>query len=243
MKKISLIGGAILVLIGLTSLNLKSPVTTMEQHISFYQTNLVCGAAPDIGCGTRAKPILVAFMQHESVSEAWLNHAGTIIGVVWKQGQDGKRVEIANRIFASYEQPFISLNGKDHESQLSDFKKGKWYKGSEVDQLSIIEAGRIADKLMQPLDTQLDATPQEKEVLRAAFEAYIKAEFLKIEDATVINEPGYWKRWERELTAIGRELIGEDMPDIQLVSGSNADQPDKSKCTKDGKSSCCKKGI
>jgi len=76
-------------------------------NISFYETNLVCRAASDIRCGTRAKPILADYKQHEFVKEAWLNHAGTVIGVVWEKnltaigmeyiGDDMPEVEIVSK--------------------------------------------------------------------------------------------------------------------------------------------------
>lgn len=243
MKKISLIGGAILVLLGLTSLNSEpGAVINVEQNINFYQTNLICGAAQDIGCGTRSKPILMSFIKHEAVDEAWLNHPGTIIAVVWSQGLKVNRSDVVNKIFASYEQPFQELTGNDYAEQMTDFKNGKWYKGDEVDQLSMIEANRMANRFIGSISDLLQDDPQMEATLQSAFENYIKEEFLKIEDATVINERGYWERWETELTAIGKEHLGEKMPEIKIVSNSIERKLDKSNCTKDSKSSCCKKG-
>jgi hypothetical protein len=173
-----------------------------------------------------------------SFREAWLNHTGTIIAVVWKQDLNAEKSEIANKIFTGHQQPFLELTGSEYEAQLVDFENGNWYKGTEVDQLSMIEAGRIAGQIMNSLDGKLNVPPQMEETLRNAFEEYIKEEFLKIEDADVIYQLGYWKRWERDLTAIDREYLGEAMPEIQIVSSSGECKLDNS----NGKSSCCKKG-
>src|SRR5260221_7722503 len=50
--------------------------------ITFYDVPLVCGAAPAIGCGSRANPLLIALEQPTAIKEAWLNRAGTIVAIV-----------------------------------------------------------------------------------------------------------------------------------------------------------------
>lgn len=49
--------------------------------VSFYQAPLVCPAAPEIGCGSASKPLLLELERSNVVSEAWLNRAGTIMAV------------------------------------------------------------------------------------------------------------------------------------------------------------------
>ncbi|MDX1479215.1 MAG: hypothetical protein R3301_15980 [Saprospiraceae bacterium] len=211
-----------------------------EKDISFYQTNLVCGAASDIGCGTRAKPMLAAFMQHPDVEEAWLNHTGTVIAVVWKENAASKEA-VANNVFGKWEKPFLTLTGEKEAAQLSDFNSGKWYKGDDVDQLSLIEADRIATQLVSRVRSSTDFSEDQLQTLHEAFEAYIAEEFLAIEDATVIDQMSFWQRWEKDLTAIGKQHLGDDMPAVQFVSG-NA-QPEcktgKSCCTGGSQQSCC----
>src|SRR2546425_1911849 len=53
-------------------------------RISVFKAPLVCPAAPQIGCGSASKPILLDLEKQPGVFEAWLNRAGTIIAVVWK---------------------------------------------------------------------------------------------------------------------------------------------------------------
>ena len=57
---------------------------------TFYEVALVCPAAPNIGCGSASKPVLVGLESNAAVSEAWLNRAGTVIAVVWS-GQSTAR--------------------------------------------------------------------------------------------------------------------------------------------------------
>src|SRR6516225_5053331 len=55
-----------------------------NEIISFYDVPLVCGAAPSIGCGSRATPLLIDLERQTSIKEAWLNRTGTIVAVVWR---------------------------------------------------------------------------------------------------------------------------------------------------------------
>jgi hypothetical protein len=42
-----------------------------DEIITFYDIPLVCGAAPAIGCGSRAKPLLMDLEQQSTIREAW----------------------------------------------------------------------------------------------------------------------------------------------------------------------------
>jgi hypothetical protein len=53
---------------------------TNDETITFYDVPLVCGAAPEIGCGSRAKLLLIDLEQQSGIKEAWLNRTGTIVG-------------------------------------------------------------------------------------------------------------------------------------------------------------------
>src|SRR6266567_2616440 len=59
-------------------------------RISVFKAPLVCPAAPQIGCGSASKPILLDLERQPGVLEAWLNRAGTIIAVVWKPDVNGE---------------------------------------------------------------------------------------------------------------------------------------------------------
>jgi len=47
--------------------------STNKKIITFYDAALVCGAAPAIGCGSRAKPLLIDLERQTAIEEAWLN--------------------------------------------------------------------------------------------------------------------------------------------------------------------------
>src|SRR5207249_11618195 len=62
----------------------ENAAATTANRISVFKAPLVCPAAPQIGCGSASKPILLDLERQAGVHEAWLNRAGTIIAVVWK---------------------------------------------------------------------------------------------------------------------------------------------------------------
>src|SRR6516164_3603407 len=64
--------------------------TVPADRISIFRVPLVCPAAPQIGCGSASKPILLDLEKQPGVLEAWLNRAGTRIAIVWKPGSDAE---------------------------------------------------------------------------------------------------------------------------------------------------------
>src|SRR6266446_10250505 len=74
----------------------ENKVASTAEEISLFKVPLVCPAAPQIGCGSAAKPILLELERDSSVSEAWLNRAGTKIALVWKPGSNAEaRAKVA----------------------------------------------------------------------------------------------------------------------------------------------------
>ena len=44
--------------------------TEATKNFSFYEVPLVCGAAPEIGCGSRLKPLFIDAKQKANIKEA-----------------------------------------------------------------------------------------------------------------------------------------------------------------------------
>jgi hypothetical protein len=78
--------------------------STDPETISFYDVPLVCGAAPSIGCGSRAKPLLLDLEQQTSIREAWLNRTGTIVAIVWRG--PARMEEVGRPIFERHEMQY-----------------------------------------------------------------------------------------------------------------------------------------
>src|SRR5207302_5069022 len=117
-------------------------------RISVFKAPLVCPAAPQIGCGSASKPILLDLEKQPGVLEAWLNRAGTRIAVVWKPESDA---ETRRKVVAELKEDHATeLEGKSRDESVKDFLSGKgWYHGADVDRLSEEEADIIAARLVR----------------------------------------------------------------------------------------------
>lgn len=123
------------------------------ERVSVYKVALVCPAAPQIGCGSRAKPILLALESEPGVAEAWLNRPGTLMAIIWKQESKRKeRVAAFKAIREKEDFSAVELSGGERKKALSDFLSGEgWLRGSDVDRLSTEEAGIMARRLIRKI--------------------------------------------------------------------------------------------
>src|SRR5262249_32084171 len=99
-------------------------------RISVFKVPLVCPAAPQIGCGSASKPILLDLEKQPGVLEAWLNRAGTRIAIIWKsESNEETRRKVATEL---KEDRATELDGKLRDESVADFLSGKgWYRGAE----------------------------------------------------------------------------------------------------------------
>ena len=136
-------------------------------RISVFKVPLVCPAAPQIGCGSASKPILLDLEKQPGVLEAWLNRAGTRIAVVWKPdaGAETRRKAATDL----QEDRATELDGKLRDETVADFLSGKgWYRGADVDRLSEEEAGVIAARWIRRVQTKTTLSKDKAEGLQAA---------------------------------------------------------------------------
>ena len=131
----------------------KSPsaTTISADALSFYEVPLACPAARGLGCGSAAKPVLQALEKKSNVQEAWLDHSGTTLAIVWKK--DAKADLHSAEIRSVADDRGIALHeitGGRREASLTSFaSRDGWYRGPEVDHLSEEEAGVIVDRLVR----------------------------------------------------------------------------------------------
>jgi hypothetical protein len=174
--------------VALAAFSLLSPFATMAQEnrgfpqdvspdrISIFQTPLQCPAAPEIGCGSRAKPMLLDLERDSSVSEAWLNRAGTRIAVVWKPDSKSEaRRTVATKL---KEQDAAEVAGKARDEAIAEFRSGKgWYRGTAVDRLSEEEADIIAARLVRRVQAKTVLTGDNAKGLQRAIADALKERF------------------------------------------------------------------
>lgn len=94
--------------------------TTAARRVSVYRVPLVCEAAPHLGCGTRAKPVLQDLERQLGISEAWLNRAGDSIAVEGTAKGRGSALEAMSRHHIKAE----PLRGEPLEIALRAFASG-----------------------------------------------------------------------------------------------------------------------
>ena len=153
-----------------------APKNPSPDRVSIFEAPLQCPAAPQIGCGSRAKPLLLELERDSNVSEAWLNRAGTKIAVVWKAESKAK----ARRTMATKlkEQEATEIKGKPRDEAITEFLSGNgWYRGADVDRLSEEEAGIIAARLVQRVEAKTTLPKEKAEALQHALADALKKRF------------------------------------------------------------------
>ncbi len=144
-----------------------------KELVGLYQIDLVCPAAPLIGCGSAAKPLLLELEHNANVSEAWLNRAGTIMAIVWKENDRRKRAKTLASVLEN--RKTVELKGKTRERVLREFISGVgWFHSAEVDRLSEEEAGIIAVRLVRRIGKEISLSPEKSKALAAGITGVMK---------------------------------------------------------------------
>ncbi len=235
---------AIAAAIGKTGYKVKSYefMDSTSTVVSFYEAPLVCHAAPSIGCGSKAKFLLIDLEKNkEAVQGAWLNKEGTVVAVKWAANVGEKqRAVLIKTVSVSHN---IELNALPpnkvaiHANSFPD--NNNWYKGSEVDKLSKEEAAIIAQNTI--------AGYKKDGLVKAAFENQFKADieniyvdlFLSISSYGDLTNEAY-NKVEDQIQKAGEKYVGKGkMPKVELCIAGQSCEKDQS-CAKDG-GSCCEK--
>jgi hypothetical protein len=139
---------------------------------SIFKVSLQCPAAPQIGCGSASKPILLQLERDPAVEQAWLNRAGTLIAVVWKSRPNAQtQQDVASRLNSAgccaRDAAIKEVLGEARDQALKEFRSGHgWYRGAEVDRLSEEEAGIIATRLVRRVEAKTTLSKNKAEQLR-----------------------------------------------------------------------------
>jgi hypothetical protein len=140
----------------------------VAERVEFYDVPLMCPAARNLGCGSRAKPVLLALERDAAVDEAWLDREGRTLAVVWK-GETTPAVREATIATASKTHKVaVTAVDADARGKLAEgFRSGAgWHRGADVDRLSE-EAGVIADRLWKRLVAKAPSASAKRDVVRA----------------------------------------------------------------------------
>jgi hypothetical protein len=146
-----------------------------DEIIAFYDVLLVCGAAPAIGCGSRAKPLLMDLERQAAIDEAWLNRAGTIVAIVWSG--PARTAEVAKPVFERHE---VQYSERRDDRQTAFRKEGAWFRGAEVDQLSSEEAREIAETSVASATRERLISVEEAAQIKSDIEAHFREELVRL---------------------------------------------------------------
>jgi len=125
--------------------------------LSVFRVSLVCEAAPHIGCGPIATPVLAELAEQPGVREAWLNRKGTILGVRWA----GEVADPDNVIRALDRHGIAGMELESNERRLAyEAFTGEagWYRPKQLEELSAEEAQFIAARLVRRLQQKTPAS-------------------------------------------------------------------------------------
>jgi hypothetical protein len=243
MKKLAFAASLIVPLIVVAAFIAKDKSVSAAPAITFYETPLVCGAAPEIGCGSRAKPALLALEKSPAVKEAWLNRAGTVIAVVWKDKD--QTANIAEPIFNENSIEFAVLKSNDASPYRKTFRQPKqWYRGADVDELSKEEATTIGETSVKfALENNL-ITKEEAAKIKTDIEAYFKVELVKLRTVDQLNEDAADK-FMHAMFEIAEKHIGKERTEKAMEFYFKACEEQCKKdasCQQPGaKTACCDK--
>lgn len=230
--------------------------TAQNEVVNFYDVPLVCGAPPHIGCGSKAKPILLGLeKKNDVVKEAWLNREGTVIAIVWNENVSAElKTKTSDAIFKENKMDVTLLSENEHRKMLIDFEQKKnWYRGAEVDKLSMEEAAIIAERLVKRINAKTPLTKEKSGVLQQAITNNFKTTFKAINSTLNINTDEkkametYKQKFETEILEIGKKYLNEtEMIALKdAIANGLTPTEDENKelksCEKKNKDKCCKK--
>lgn len=212
-------------------------------NISFYEVPLVCGADKSIGCGSRIKPLFMDAEKVPEIKESWTNKQGTIIAVVWQANENEKLMQ---SLFKKHHiKADLIFDSVDVRKALVGFReKEKWLKGMDVDQLSLIEAGTIADNLTRFAWHAKLITAEEQSKIRTEIEDYFKKELVKVRTYDELKSPATQEKWRTDGYNIYVKYIGKSRADsvsALYFQTQNELIEEDSSCSEEEEDSCCEK--
>lgn len=152
------------------------PSDVPECGVSFYDVSLVCRAAPKIGCGSRAKPVLQALMQSSHVAGAWLNEAGTQLAIAWRRDSTPLTPDELTAVGGAHGLKLDAVADPARNGLLGTFRTNAgWYDATTVDRLSEQEAGVIAARLVNRFAAKSSVPDDVKARLRSKVERVLRS--------------------------------------------------------------------
>jgi hypothetical protein len=178
-------------------------------RISLFEVPLRCEAAPEIGCGTRSKPILLQLEQEPAIEEAWLNGAGTVLAVVWAENSRSESgTKIVQTVLERNGITSLELDGEARDKEAKSFISGDtWYHGAEVDNLSKQEARIIAARLIRRVQAKVALSEGQTKALETGWATVVARCFIGSPDNSTSSRE---EKLNEQLLRVARENLGEN---------------------------------
>lgn len=157
----------------------ESALSVPPERVAFYDVERRCPLVRGLGCGSDSKPIMKQLDANAAVAGTWLNHAGTILAVLWNDGIDAaRRSDTISEAFQDHERP-KELSADTREAAFSDFRSGvAWYRAAAVDELSRQEADTVAARWVDKMSAVVPMPKKFKEALRASLSDQMHCRFV-----------------------------------------------------------------
>ena len=203
-----------------------------NETITFYDVPLVCGAAPAIGCGSRAKPLLLDLERQPAIKEAWLNRTGTIVAIVWRG--PARTEETGRSVFERHEVQYTERDTGDYDTEPFRDERA-WLRGPEVDRLSQEEAGEIAETSVNSTMKDGLISVEEAAQIKSDIEAYFSEELVKLRTKQELLADAQGTFRQAVLCIYRKHLGVERMAEVR----AHGIQDPFNRTERDETSSCC----
>jgi hypothetical protein len=210
---------------------------SINDNVSFYEVPLVCNAAPSIGCGSRAKPVLVSLEKLDVIKEAWLNRKGNVIAIVWSEDSSPEfRTKEVAELFNENNLETSELVDDEYSINFESFLSHKdWYRREDVNTLSKEEAGIIADQLMEVIISNTELGDENQELLKKEIHYVFYDFFLNFENLNQLADASIYKDKLRSIIKTGEKYVGKgNMPTVdelwKACTAANTSSCDHNSC-------------
>lgn len=134
---------------------------------------------PEIGCGSRAKPILMELERDSGIEEAWLSRSGTQLAVRWSDNIPLRaKKEALQTVLKRHDLSATELRRSERARALKAFQSGTgWHRADAVDRLSEEESGIIAARLVRRVQGKTPLTESKAATLKESLRATLVERF------------------------------------------------------------------
>lgn len=158
------------------------------EQLDFFEVALVCPAAPKIGCGSRARPALLALLADRRVTGAWLNEAGTRIAIAWRDPRETMSTGELDDLLIPNGLTTQSVQVDGRRELLSTRSNTRWYDSESVQALSDHEAQIIAVRLVKRLAARTVLTERQQEQLPEPIAEIFRSRFRRKDEGDLKDQ-------------------------------------------------------